>query len=353
MIIDDLIVLGRAVPEIRPRGGGSKGVCLAGFSKTYGFVRIDPVRPDTDVHRWDVIRVEVERKPRDTRHESWQVLGIKSGWESVNDHVEKIGSIKNRQGDKKALLESNLSTCVKAVSDNGDSLCLIKPIEIQRLEWDENPQHGQPHQTMLIPHVNEEWVYTKADFPTVPRIAYVCPDCINKQGYHDQVYIGWDAYEFLRKNPYHPEYFWRNMQFNNTEYEHYFLVGNQSIHRNSYMIIGIIWMKTDVIPSSVDYVRANGFVYLIQENDGEYTKIGLSEDVENRRNNFQTANPRELHILCKIPHDNPAKLETELHSRYKHKRVRGEWYRLDANDINEIRGLESNAPNDPEQLQLF
>ena len=73
MIIDDLIILGRACPE--PLKNGRVTVCLGGWSDKFGFVRLYPTRSDIRWKRWDIVRVDVERNPSDTRVESWKIAG--------------------------------------------------------------------------------------------------------------------------------------------------------------------------------------------------------------------------------------------------------------------------------------
>lgn len=342
MIIDDLVVLARAVPELRPRGGGSKGVCLAGFSPTYGFIRIDPVRVDTKVRRWDILQVDVERKKRDTRHESWQIVNASTDWLNLNDRVDIVGYLKSRS-ERKAILEANLSSCVMDVSDAKDSLCLIRPVSMSG-EWIPNTRYDEPYQTPLIPHFNEDWAYTRANFPQIPQITYVCPECKTKGGHHTQIFIGWDAFEFLRKSRQNQDAFWTNARFFDTDYDHYFLVGNQSVRRNAYMVIGVIWMKSSIQPAKENHKAASGFVYLIKDTGSGYTKIGLSVDAEARLGSLQIGNPHELELICKIPSRQPAKLETKLKSRFHDKHIRGEWYNLTSSDIYDIRKHAESEP---------
>jgi hypothetical protein len=49
MIINDLIILGRACPE--PLKDGRVTVCLAGWSEEYGFIRLYPTRPNFQCKR--------------------------------------------------------------------------------------------------------------------------------------------------------------------------------------------------------------------------------------------------------------------------------------------------------------
>lgn len=92
----------------------------------------------------------------------------------------------------------------------------------------------------------------------------------------------------------------------------------------------------------------SGYVYLIS--DGEFCKIGIAADVAARLLGLQTANPRELRILHLIEVSNPNALEEELHIRFEHKRVRGEWFRFDDVDIQWIKSAAWETIGMPEIL---
>ncbi|NIV32750.1 MAG: hypothetical protein GWN58_25880 [Anaerolineae bacterium] len=80
-----------------------------------------------------------------------------------------------------------------------------------------------------------------------------------------------------------------------------------------------------------------GFVYLLQ--CAEYYKIGCSKKVDRRIKQLSTLPPFDLVHICSIQTDDMYQLEFELHQRFQHKRKRGEWFTLDAEDIEYIRSL--------------
>jgi hypothetical protein len=80
-----------------------------------------------------------------------------------------------------------------------------------------------------------------------------------------------------------------------------------------------------------------GGVYLLHCN-GLY-KIGLGSDVKKRIKQLQTGTPFEITHIHTVPTATPDVLEAELHARFAHKRVRGEWFALDAGDVAYIKGL--------------
>lgn len=71
--------------------------------------------------------------------------------------------------------------------------------------------------------------------------------------------------------------------------------------------------------------------------DGEYIKIGYTkQDVYSRINSLQTGNARELVYLGEIPGN--IEVESNLHNRFKHLRVKGEWFKKDIELIEYIKG---------------
>ncbi len=65
-----------------------------------------------------------------------------------------------------------------------------------------------------------------------------------------------------------------------------------------------------------------GYIYFVT--DGEAIKIGISGDPLGRIKNMQTGSPRELRLLAAIAGSEAA--ETELHRKFAHLNVRGEWF---------------------------
>ena len=93
----------------------------------------------------------------------------------------------------------------------------------------------------------------------------------------------------------------------------------------------------------------NNYVYLIT--DGEYVKIGQSEDPENRLKALQTGNPKPLKIIKKWSvngrdsvFNRPVinvQLEKNLQSCFKHKKSEGgnEWFKLNEAEIHLLKHI--------------
>lgn len=248
-VIDDLVVLGRAMPEVRPRGGGSKAVCLAGISLSRGFVRLDPCPPQLPANRWTILEIEVGRKRRDLRAESYTPVNASTAydyvsWESVLQEFKVVGELTQKQ-DRRQLIERYLVDSIEDIKDRKQSLCLVKPTEILKAEWVENERFNKPYQTTMWDQLNDEWVQTIADYQHIPRMRFTVSGRMPKQGFHDMQYFGWDAYETYRKYPDKPDQFWKNLRIGDPEWELYLFIGNLAVYPTSYIIITAIHMKKE------------------------------------------------------------------------------------------------------------
>lgn len=89
-----------------------------------------------------------------------------------------------------------------------------------------------------------------------------------------------------------------------------------------------------------EHIRAEGygFVYFIGPVSGEGpVKIGFAYSVPQRLCELQVGNPAELDIYVAILAKK--KTERELHKKFAASRVRGEWFLLTGDVIEEIRRL--------------
>src|SRR5438132_8893567 len=94
LLVDDLLVLGNAVPDII--SDQRITVCTAGFSKKHGLIRIYPVPPLSNMKRWNIVEVPLERNSRDTRAESWKIQGSKNDWDKLGAKIRRIDGIAGR-----------------------------------------------------------------------------------------------------------------------------------------------------------------------------------------------------------------------------------------------------------------
>jgi hypothetical protein len=84
--------------------------------------------------------------------------------------------------------------------------------------------------------------------------------------------------------------------------------------------------KKAIIPPS-------NYVYIMHNKQNDYYKIGRSTNPRYRETTLQAQEP-DIELV--EAWEAPKKIETELHRKFKSKKIRGEWFRLDLNDLNSI-----------------
>lgn len=75
----------------------------------------------------------------------------------------------------------------------------------------------------------------------------------------------------------------------------------------------------------------SGYVYIVT--DGEFCKIGKANDVARRVSQLQTGNSAQLKVLGSIACEDAMKVEKQLHTMFKDKCVRREWFDVTVQDI--------------------
>lgn len=81
-------------------------------------------------------------------------------------------------------------------------------------------------------------------------------------------------------------------------------------------------------------------IYFVQCGKNGPIKIGCAANVEDRVAQIQTSCPYELKLLWKI--DGGMNKEAEIHERWKHEKIRGEWFRPSRSLLNFINGEAAN-----------
>ena len=74
-----------------------------------------------------------------------------------------------------------------------------------------------------------------------------------------------------------------------------------------------------------------GFVYLARM--GKYHKIGHTGSLGRREYELALQLPEKLRLIHSIRTDDPAGIEAYWHKRFEHKRAKGEWFELSAQDV--------------------
>jgi hypothetical protein len=83
------------------------------------------------------------------------------------------------------------------------------------------------------------------------------------------------------------------------------------------------------------------YVYLVQQGYTGPIKIGLADNVCKRITELQVGNPIELLLIAvigPISRKEAEHLERSLHKKFKHKHIRGEWFKhsIDMSAIKEV-----------------
>ncbi|WP_051525136.1 GIY-YIG nuclease family protein [Exiguobacterium artemiae] len=81
--------------------------------------------------------------------------------------------------------------------------------------------------------------------------------------------------------------------------------------------------------------KSEGWVYFLKADNG-LTKIGRTKDLKKRMYHFTVKLPYELELIHAIKSNYTVELEEQLHGKYNHLRVRGEWFNLNDEIIEEI-----------------
>jgi hypothetical protein len=93
-------------------------------------------------------------------------------------------------------------------------------------------------------------------------------------------------------------------------------------------------------PNAADTVNKNnvryGFVYLVKGHPGEY-KIGRTNLVDRRLSELGATASIEQKLVHEIKTDDPVGVEAYWHKRFQDKRMKGEWFKLNAAEVNSFR----------------
>jgi hypothetical protein len=82
-----------------------------------------------------------------------------------------------------------------------------------------------------------------------------------------------------------------------------------------------------------------GYVYLIRNGSSFAFKIGIAHDVESRLAQLQTGNPVDLALESSYEFPNADHVERVLHQKWASRRMRGEWFDLNVDDLEEFEQI--------------
>jgi hypothetical protein len=93
----------------------------------------------------------------------------------------------------------------------------------------------------------------------------------------------------------------------------------------------------DVFIGIHDFKEKDIYVYLFKS--GLYHKIGISENPKYRLQSIQTSNPNKIEQVYQIKRSDAKNVEYNLHKIFKNKRVSGEWFNLNDDDLKLLKSL--------------
>ena len=80
-----------------------------------------------------------------------------------------------------------------------------------------------------------------------------------------------------------------------------------------------------------------GEVYLARHGTQKHYKIGFTKDVMRRGKEISVLLPEKLKLIHSIKTDDPSGVESYWHNRFKNKRMQGEWFELNSQDVKDFK----------------
>ena len=98
-------------------------------------------------------------------------------------------------------------------------------------------------------------------------------------------------------------------------------------------------LRKEVNKDIESIIPEQGYVYLMY--DGELWKIGKALNIASRKKQLERQVGKPLELLHSIKSDDYSRAEAEMHFRYRHCRIRGEWFDLKSHELEAIRSLDT------------
>jgi hypothetical protein len=226
-------MLGKTVPE--PTSSGRVFVCSAGVSpQLQSLIRVYPLARFGAPQRWQRCEITLERNPRDSRWESWQIAGDRSPeiHDSVNERFHVLGTLNDRA--RPDLLKRFVFESIAEANRLQQSLAIIEPKSIA-LEFVAAKEHDEDSpQLRLFDLPDERPSKPTARFKWIPRLVFR-----DGTGMHNLMLRDWGAYELMRKkgDDYAREHLRAALQLSD---DCSLLVGNQANRRTSWLAISVL-----------------------------------------------------------------------------------------------------------------
>lgn len=260
--LHDFVMLGKTVPE--PLSDGRMSVCSAGYSPTLRhLIRIYPLARSSAPQTWSVNTVKLERNPRDSRAESYQIAGDRRPGvhEFINRafeyHDEIVPKAQRAEMLKRCFFPSIAAAEERRLGYGKDklSLAIIHP-DAMEIEFEHNPASPESPQLALFDAPGDPPSGSRR-FPYIPKLRFLDDGKERRLSLRE-----WGLYELMRKH--------NNLTgMSDGERRRYvtgalhldpscsLLVGNQNNHRTSWLVISVLRSLREA-PSLLDELTLGG-----------------------------------------------------------------------------------------------
>ena len=82
-------------------------------------------------------------------------------------------------------------------------------------------------------------------------------------------------------------------------------------------------------------IKQKGYIYLLKSKN--FYKIGKTKYLKDRMKAYKTENPFEIEIIIQKEVEDYVKIEKELLKKFEDKQIKGEWFKLNKDDVEEIK----------------
>jgi hypothetical protein len=233
VILEDFVMLGTTVPE--PNSDGRVFVCSAGVSAEYRkLIRIYPLARRGVPNRWGEYRVRLERNPKDSRDESFQVAGDRrpGAHERINEQFEVVRK-RVPDGERTRLLSRFVIGSIREANAKRVSLAIVQP-DAMEVAFEANPASADSPQLILFDEGLDRPNIGARRFAWMPRVNFH-DEC----GWWHLMLRDWGAFELQRKRG--EDYFRRNLaDALHLRPSSSLLVGNMNNQRNAWLVISVL-----------------------------------------------------------------------------------------------------------------
>ena len=207
MQIDDFVMLGKTVPE--PSKDGRIFVCSAGYSQTLrSLIRIYPLAKYAAPKTWSISTVRLERNPRDSRQESFQLAADRRPGvhNDINRKAFETHDMVPRS-QRAELLRRAAFASIEAAEErvpgygrNKTSLAILHARDYE-LTFDHNPESPDSPVLALFDRPDGIVPTGARRFPYTPRLRFRdgCVRCVAGGDGHHLMLREWGTYERIRK----------------------------------------------------------------------------------------------------------------------------------------------------------